>query len=237
MEKISLYGTVIPIALILLLGFIIIGGWKFLLLLAVIAVVGKLLSKFLSDAWVNPILFLLLIAGSHYFIQDIYVTMIVTFSAILVILAGNFIKNKKIENVLIFIVMISTGIIIEFSEDIFHKEVEISGEGLHRVEQEFEAANEAVENAIITIEEEDKRITLYFSTDRFESMDEVKEMGETFAEMVSIKVSETQEIEGPDKESYGELFQDYDLWIYADDKESGELKTGVKVTDSTEILW
>ncbi|MFD1450955.1 hypothetical protein [Oceanobacillus sojae] len=105
------------------MGFILIGGWKYFLLIAGIVAAGKPLSKFLSNAWVNPILFLLFIAGMHYLIQDIYVTMIFAFSLILMRLIEIFINNKKIENVLAFIVMFSAALILEYSEELFHKEV------------------------------------------------------------------------------------------------------------------
>ncbi|WP_040978998.1 hypothetical protein [Oceanobacillus jeddahense] len=237
MGKISLYGTVIPIVLVLLVGFIIIGGWKFLLLIAGIAAVGKLLSKFLSEAWVDPILFLLFIAGIQYLIQDIYVTMIVAFSMILVRLIGKFMNNKKIESVFVFLITFAAALILEYSEDIFHKEVEVSESEVYHAEQDFESAYDAVENAVIHIEEEEKTIYLHFSVEGFDAAGEVEELGETFAETISNKVRDTQEIEGSNTGNYGELFQDYDLRIYIKDEESDDLLTGTKVTEATEISW
>lgn len=237
MGKISLYGTVIPIVLILLVGFILIGGWKYFLLIAGIVAAGKLLSKFLSNAWVNPILFLLFIAGMHYLIQDIYVTMIFAFSLILMRLIEIFINNKKIESVLAFIVMFSAALILEYSEELFHKEVEVSEAEVYPVEQEFAAVYDVVEYAVIKIEEKPKRITLHFAVERADSIEEIEGLGKNFAEMVSIEISETQEIEGSDKESYGDLFVDYDLRIIIREEETRKLSTGSKGTNEAEISW
>lgn len=68
-------------------------------------------------------------------------------------------------------------------------------------------------------------------------MDEVEELGKNFAEMVSTEVSETQEIVGPDKESYGDLFLDYDLRIIVREEETRKLSTGSKGTNEAEISW
>ncbi|WP_077602058.1 hypothetical protein [Oceanobacillus sojae] len=68
-------------------------------------------------------------------------------------------------------------------------------------------------------------------------MDEVEDLGKNFAEMVSTEVSETQEIEGPDKESYGDLFLEYDLRIIVREEETRKLSTGSKGTNEAEISW